>query len=310
MVQHQQQQSQEKGIVPYVPFGGKRVDLGGEAVTPAPEHPLLQYATGLPAQRPKMDAQGFALYDENGEPEVENLFYAGFFTEHGKDKDLDKAMSDARAPLISIIHGSGEVVQHWGIAKPVVYLIANGVPTNSGTGGKLGMVYLWRQKQNNPSTRESVLYAQLVLKALLPFGFSKPFIFTVKSTQTTDALTAFSKQYKVLQRVHQELQRYNADMDLSLGPDSLPLGPARKPEVRGSGATAKNIVPLISLIPDELPLTYLQRHEVPLEYVEVLRPLTQASIEWAMSLSARIESGAEPHEAWQGASGVGGEAAL
>lgn len=55
------------------------MDLGEDAMVPAPEYPLLQYATGLPAQRPKLDAQGSPQYDgETGEALMDNLYYAGF----------------------------------------------------------------------------------------------------------------------------------------------------------------------------------------------------------------------------------------
>src|SRR5215467_9903597 len=110
--------SNSKDLNTYVPFGGVDVNLGKEAVMPAPEYPLLQYATGLPAQRPKLDGEGRGMYDEDtGEALYDSLYYAGFFTACKKDKALDDAMRAKGAKWIDIIHGSGEVVKHWAIEK-------------------------------------------------------------------------------------------------------------------------------------------------------------------------------------------------
>src|ERR1700744_2305681 len=112
----------------YVPFGGLNADRGEDAVAPPPEYPLLQYATGLPAQRPRLDAQGYQEYDEDtGEALMDNLYYAGFFTACDKDKALDEAMRAKGMPWIDIVHGSGEVVRHWMIEKPALFLMAKGI---------------------------------------------------------------------------------------------------------------------------------------------------------------------------------------
>lgn len=291
-------QSSSRAITPYTPFSGHRVDLGPEAATPEPENPLLQYATGLPAQRPKLDSEGKPLVDEDtGEVLMDQIYYTGFFTEAGKDKALDEAMRLVKAADVSITHGNGDIKKHWAMPKPSVFLCAAGIATARNTGGKLGMVHVWRTKKNS-KRGESVLYAQVMIKQLLPH-YSKPFVFTVKSTQTTDALKAMTRQYKVLQRVHEIMQRTGNDMELPLWAYSLPLAASKAQETRGQEGSQRAIYPLISLVPDEITDAYLQRHEVPLEYVDMLKEATTHSIEWATSLTERITNGVEPHEPWQ-----------
>ena len=288
----------QKNVVKYIPFGGNKVNLGPEAMTPEPEYPLLQYATGLPAQRPKLDSEGKALIDEDtGEVLMDQIYYTGFFTEVGKDKVLDDTMTQGGAPSVLITHGGGEVKRHWALMKPAVFLCANGIATARNTGGQMGMVHVWRTKRNSTAS-ESVLYVQMIVRQLLPH-YTKPFVFTVKSTQTTDALKAMTKQYKVLRRAHEALQRNGGDMDLPLWAYSLPLAASKQQEMRTGAKGQKAIYPMISLTPDEIPDAYLQRHEIPLEYVDLLKAATEKAVEWATALTERIASGVEPHEPWQ-----------
>jgi hypothetical protein len=290
--------TQSKTKDAYVPFGGAKVDLGEDAMVPAPEYPLLQYATGLPAQRPKLDAQGSPQYDEEtGEALMDNLYYAGFFTACEKDKELDAAMQKRGMPWIDIVHGNGEVVRHWMIEKPILFLMAKGIPSNANSNGKYGMVYMWRQKRNSPKS-ETILYVQVIIRQLLP-DYDKPFVFTMKSTQTADALSAMRRQYKVLAKAHEELRRQDRDIALPLWSYSALFGASKKQELRGQEGASKTIFPMISGIPDEITPAYLQKHEVPIDYIDHFRDATDNTIEWATALTQRIASGAEPHEPWQ-----------
>ncbi len=288
-----------KNIDTYIPFGGASVNLGDDAVVPAPEYPLLQYATGLPAQRPKLDAQGSQQYDEEtGEAIWDNLYYAGFFTACGKDKDVDTAMQKQGMLWIDIHHGSGDVVRHWAIEKPALFLMAKGVPSNANSNGKYGMVYMWRQKRNSTKS-ETVLYAQVIIRQLLP-DYTKPFIFTMKSTQTADALGAMRRQYKVLAKAHEELHRAGKEMTLPLWSYSAIFGASKKQEQRGKEGFSKTIFPMISGIPDEITPAYLQRHEVPVEFADHFIKITENTVEWATALTQRIASGVETQEPWKG----------
>ncbi|HEY4034707.1 MAG TPA: hypothetical protein VGL94_12150, partial [Ktedonobacteraceae bacterium] len=218
------------------------------------------------------------------------------------DKELDAAMQKRGMPWIDIVHGNGEVVRHWMIEKPALFLMAKGIPSNGNSNGKYGMVYMWRAKRNSTKS-ETILYAQVIIRQLLP-DYSKPFVFTMKSTQTADALGAMRRQYKVLARAHEELRRADRDMALPLWSYSALFGASKKQEQRGQEGASKTIFPMISGIPDEIAPTYLQRHEVPLDYVEHFREVTEHTMEWAMSLTQRIASGAEPpHEPWQQSAG-------
>jgi hypothetical protein len=288
----------------YVPFGGADVILGDEATTPTPEYPLLQYATGLPAQRPKLNSEGRQEYDEDtGEALMDNLYYAGFFTACDKDKELDAAMQKRGMPWIDIVHGNGEVVRHWMIERPLLFLLAMGIPSNATSNGSYGMVYQWRAKRNSTKS-ETVLYAQVIIRQLLP-DYQKPFVFTMKSTQTADALNAMRKQYKVLARAHDEMRRLGKDIALPLWAYSILFGASKKQEQRGQEGASKTIFPMLCGVPDEITPAYLQKHEVPLEYVDHLREATLHAVEWSQALSERIASGVETQEPWKQVTGNG-----
>jgi hypothetical protein len=80
---------------------------------------------------------------------------------------------------------------------------------------------------------------------------------------------------------------------------SMLVGASKKQEQRGQEGASKTIFPMISGIPEDVPLSYLQRHEVPLEYVEHFQECTEKAIEWAEALSERITSGVETQEPWK-----------
>lgn len=280
----------EKSVAVYVPFGGKSPDLGEEA-QPQIENPLLQYATGLPATRPKVDSEGFALYDEDtGEELTDSINYTGFFTACGMDKDLDTAMLALNVPQITIQHRGGPA-RHWMMNKVTCFLLAKGVPHNGSSEGKLGIVYLWTK---GDGARRSVLYAQVMVRPLLPY-YTKPFIFVMRSTQTSDALTAFSRQYRVLNRAHEVMQSRGEDMSLPLWAYSITLKASTKPDIRGSGGPdqKKSIYPMVALIPENLGVDYLQRQEAPLEHIELLKSATENSVPWATALTQRIATGGD-----------------
>lgn len=288
--------STEKAAAIYVPFGGNRVDLGTEAETPV-ENPLLQYAIGLPATCPKVDSEGYALYDEEtGEELVDNINYSGFFTAVGVDKGLDQVMTTLEVPIITIQHRGGPV-RHWMLTKATCFLLAKGIPGNGGSEGRYGIVYQW-SKGDAQRRGGTVFYAQVVLRHLLP-RYTKPFVFCMRSTQTSDALAAFSRQYRVLNRAHEELQKHGLDMPLPLYAYSLTLKASSKQDVRGT-KEKKPIYPMISIIPDMPDNGYLQRQEMPLEYTDLLKETTENAVEWAKALSGRIASGGEGHEAATG----------
>jgi hypothetical protein len=289
----------EQAAAVYVPFGGNRVDLGEEAQSPV-ENPLLQYAIGLPATRPKVDAQGYALYDEEtGEELVDNINYSGFFTAVGVDKDLDQAMTQLEVPTITIQHRGGPQ-RHWMLAKVTCFLLAKGIPSNGSSEGRYGLVYQW-SKGDAQRRGGTVFYAQVMLRPLLPH-YTKPFVFCMRSTQTGDALSAFSRQYRVLNRAHEELQKHGLDMPLPLYAYSLTLKASNKQDIRGQGPVDKRkpIYPMIAIVPDVPDNEYLRRQEMPLEYTDLLREATDNAVEWAKALSGRIASGSEGHETTTG----------
>jgi hypothetical protein len=187
------------------------------------------------------------------------------------------------------------------IEKTTLFIMATGIPTNANSNGKYGMVYQWRQKRNSVKN-ETVLYAQIILRSLLP-DYIKPFVFTMKSTQTSDALNAMRRQYRVLNAAHEALRAHGKDIELPLWSYSVMFGPSSKKEQRGSGENSRTIFPMISGIPDEIKAQYLQRHEVPLEYIDHFRDCTDKAIEWAQALSQRIAAGIESQEPWKQGNG-------
>lgn len=288
----------EQGVVSYVPFGGADIELGEEAIVPVPDYCLLQYATGLPAQRPKLDSDGCEMFDEDtGEQLFDNLLYSGFFSECEKDKALDAAMMTIGCPWVYIAHGNGDVKRHWAICKPTVFIVARGVPASEASRGDLGMVYTWRQQRNSLAKR-SVVYVQLMIRDLLPH-YTKPLVFTCKSTQTRDILNILRLQYKALATAREAYHKATGrDIALPLSAYSLKIGPSSKPDRRGEGENSKTIFPMGHGVPEKIDAKYLQKHEMPLEYTDLLKEATEKSVEWATAKMAAIASGAEPHEPW------------
>jgi hypothetical protein len=208
-------------------------------------------------------------------------------------------------PWIDIVHGNGEVVKHWMIERPLLFLLAMGIPNNATSKGEYGIAYQWRAKRNSTKS-ETVLYAQVVIRQLLP-DYTKPFVFTMKSTQTIDVLNAMRKQYKVLARAHDELRKAGRDMALPLWAYSILFGASKKQEQRGQEGASKTIFPMLCGVPDEITGAYLQKHEVPLEYVDHLREATLHAVEWSQALSERIASGVETQEPWKQVNGDNAE---
>lgn len=290
----------EKTVSNYVPFGGQAVDLGEEASVPVPEFPMIQYATGLKAQRVKKDRDGYDdINPVTGVVKMENIAFAGFFTEIGKDPELDEVMRAKDIPCVYILHGGGEVKKHWALEEASVFLVAKGLPGNSREEGQSGVVFTWRKKDKgkDENVKESVISVQVLIRDLLPL-YAKPFVLTMKSTQSTDLHKAMTYQYKVLRRAHEELQRVHRDMALPLWAYSLPMGPSGNPESRGGGEKKSVIIPLVALVPKEVTTEYLYRNEIPEDYIEILREAAEGSVGWAMASHQRIINNDESTEPW------------
>lgn len=270
-----------KELTPYIPFGGADVTLGDDPIKAVPEYPLLQYAIGLSARIPIKDADGYDTYDEDGEQAFDDITYKGFFTQAGLDKELDAVMEKNKVPYLYITHQGGETLCHWAIAKPVVFLLAKGIPSRANAGGECGMAYTW------PAGGKSALNALVMIRQLLP-DFMRPFIFTIHSTQTSDALAAFRRQARVLQKAHEELIRVGRDMSLPLWSYAMLLGPSKQQQLRGKENNKKAIYPMLSGIPEAIDTEYLRRYEMPLEYADLLREYADKSVAWAIE---KMQSG-------------------
>jgi hypothetical protein len=274
----------DKTAAIYVPFGGAKIDLGEEAKAPIPENPLLQYATGLPATRPKTDSEGYTCYDEDGEELVDNFNYSGFFTPFGVDKDLDATMTRLDGQTLTILHRGGPA-KHWMMNKATVFLLARGIPRGSNSAGELGVVYQW-DKGDGTRRSSTVFSMQVILRPLSPH-YTKGFVLSLRSTQTGDVIKALTRQYRVLARAHEELQRHGTDMPLPLYSYSLTLKASNTQEVRGVGEKRRSIYPVISVVPEQITAEYLQRQEMPLEYADLCREGTENAVAWAKSVSQR-----------------------
>src|SRR5689334_10236509 len=81
----------------------------GPARRPMPRvsDPLLQWATGLQTK--------------------ERRIYAGWLAEAGKIDALDAAMEQAGFALVTIKHGSGNMVSHWAVETANLFVVGGGV---------------------------------------------------------------------------------------------------------------------------------------------------------------------------------------
>jgi hypothetical protein len=285
-----------KDIVEYVPFGGENVVLGDEVLEPDCKV-SLQYATGLNAHRPKLDKEGYQVYDEDGKPEIDEFKYKGFFVQVGKDKELDAVMQARGVPRLFITHGKGDVVEHWEVSKPTVFLIAKGIPSNPNSNGEYGIAYVRTDNIGHTEVR-----AQVIIRQLLP-EYTKPLVISFKSTQSRDCLNAIRKQYKVLAHVRQLLQKTGREMALPLWSYSMTLGPSKVTDKRGQGTDVAIIYPVASGVPDEITPAYLKNHEVLLEFADPFNELTLNTVEWARELTQRLAVSDDPQEPRQNSNG-------
>lgn len=272
-----------KDLTPYIPFRGERVHLGDDPLKPRALYPLLQYAIGLLARTPVKDEDGCDTYDEDGQV-FNDILYKGFFTEADLDEELDETMGNHKVPYLFITHQSGETLRHWALPRPAVFLLARGIPARPNGGGECGIIYTW------PAGGKSALNALVMIRQLLP-DWTRPFIFTIHSTQTTDALSIFRRQGNVLQKAHEELRRMGRDIPLPLWSYDISLGPSKQQELRGKGEDKKAIYPMLSTIPDAPDTAYLQKHEMPLEYADLFREYAEKSVAWA---TEKIQSAHSP----------------
>jgi hypothetical protein len=94
-----------------------------------PEPPTLDDATFTrgPARRPAPAIADPLLQWASGLPTADRRIYAGWLIEYGKHEDLDTAMPAAGFSLVTIKHGSGNLVTHWAVETATVFVVADGV---------------------------------------------------------------------------------------------------------------------------------------------------------------------------------------
>lgn len=273
---------QRADVAHYIPFQGRQ-DIGPEADQPVPDNVTLSYCTGR-------NAMQRYIVEATGEEKKRRISYAGLFTDIGVDPELDKAMRDAGFEKAFISHQQG-ATEHWIFpAETEVFLIAQGLQTLGqmrATTERKGLA--WGERKNEQGKKRSYFYAQVLIKALLPY-YKKPMILCLKSTQTDDGLNLFRAQYKVLRFAHEVLQAQGKDMPLPLWSYALTIVAASEQSTRGVPPFSSDIFPIIALLPRELNVEYLQTMEMEAlgEYVELFKSLAARSVEWSSKLVAKI----------------------
>lgn len=246
---------------------------------PAPtvEDPILQWAIGLTT--------------------TNRQIYAGWMIESGKHDDLDIAMHNAGFQRVTIKHGSGAIVTHWAVERANVFVIADGIQTPAemrGTAERFGVAYGWRS--TDAGRRQSVLKARVLLRELLEAGYNDPLTLTVKSTLTGDVLSAFMRQYDVLNAVDNFRQE---DGKPVLNPPfyacSLPLVPGEE-VTRGSGANTKPVIPPVADVPTLIGRDYVRAHWIKRPWTAHIEAMIDDTIRWSVAESQRIAAGDEQPE--------------
>lgn len=255
-----------------------------------------------PARRPVTTVADPLLQWSTGLPTKERTIYAGWLIEARRDEALDQAMDAAGFSLVTIKHGSGNLVTHWAVETATVFVVADGVQSigeMKRTNERFGIAFGWRTLSGGK--QQSQLRCRVLLRELLAVGYEQPLLLTVKGTLTGDLLQAFMRQYDVLD-ANAELRKQakKEPWDLPLYAFSIPLG-AGAEVTRGTGGTTKEITPMVAAIPERITKEYLKAHWIGRAWVATIEALVESAIAWSVSESALIAAGEDDRQPWEGA---------
>lgn len=269
--------------------------------TPKAEPPIEDVAfTRGPARRPQPTIADPLLQWASGLPTSDRRIYAGWLVEARKDEALDQAMDAAGFPLVTIKHGSGNLVQHWAVETANVFVVADGVQSigeMKHTADRFGIAFGWRTL--NGGRQQSQLRCRVFLRELLQVGYTAPLLLTVKGTLTGDLLAALMRQYDVLDE--NALLRKAAKKepwDLPFYAFSIPLS-AGAEVTRGTGGQTKELTPMVAQIPEQVGKEYLKAHWIGRGWVATIEALIDPAIAWSVTESAAIVEGADERPSWE-----------
>ncbi len=269
----------------YEPFGG-RMDLGEEAERPVPEHVTLSWATGLDAQRMRMD-------EESGEEVPEDFKFKGFFFDD-EDQQLNEAARIAGLEKVAIFHeGDGAWRNHWILPRGALYIVTKGWQsrkTMEKTNERKGIAYGRRYPRTkdgkliSTQVKYSYLFLQVVPEKLLRAGYEKPLILSLNKTQTDDAIALLTAQYKVLIAAHDYLKSIGKDRALPFWTYAIGAGPSKNKVERKGPKGSSWIHVVVPVMPMQLDEQYFQTMEVPVQYIDLFKELAEASETWSTSV--------------------------
>lgn len=254
-----------------------------------------------PARRPLVTIADPLLQWASGLPTSDRRIYAGWLVEARKDEALDQAMNAAGFSLVTIKHGSGNLVTHWAVEAASVFVVADGVQTIAEmkqTSDRYGIAFGWRRLPDG--RMQSQLRCRVLLRELLAVGYEQPLLLTVKGTSTGDLLHALIRQYEVLDACAAfRAEAGKPAQDLPLYAFSIPLGPGQE-VTRGTGNATKEIAPIASLVPEPVTKEHVKAHWVKRGWVGAIEQLVDETVAWSVSESAAIAEGTDERPGWEG----------
>jgi hypothetical protein len=257
----------------------------GPARRPAPvvRDPLLQWANGLPTKDRKI--------------------YSGWLCETNRDEELDAAMKKAGYEQVTVKHGSGNLVTHWGIAIANLFVIAEGlqsIPEMGQTEQRYGVAFGWRQLETR---RQSQLRFRAFLHDLLQVGYLEPLIVTMSGTITGDMLKALNEQFRVIDAIESfrkangkpkaDTPFYVCSIPVQAGQETVRARrqPAGKPVAAQS--EGREIAPPIARVPDTVTQQYIEAHWCKRAWIPLIEDRLDDTIAWSIATSRMIGQGLE-----------------
>lgn len=239
--------------------------------------PLMQWATGLQT--------------------ADRRLYAGWLVPCQQSDTLDEALSVAGYEPVVIRHGNGNQIAHWAIEYANLFVLAEGVQSlveMKHTSDRYGIAFGWKQL---PDGRwQSQLRFRAHLQELLQVGYTEPLLISVKSTLTSDLITALTRQYAVLDAVDAiRREQGRPPMGAPFYACSIPIGPGE--EVARGSAQTKAITPPVAKIPEVITRDYLKARWMRREWVGLIEGQLDATIAWSVAESCRISSDVAEEEA-------------
>jgi hypothetical protein len=249
----------------------------------------IRFSRG-PARRPLPRLSDPLLQWSKGLQTNARRIYVGWYSEFGKDADLDDAAAGAGYTKVTLRHGRGEAVTHWEIPIADLFVIAEGVQSigeMKAANERYGIAFWWATHPTNGKPFSN-LRCRVFLRDLLTQGYQRPLTLTLNGTITGDMIAALTRQYEVLDAVD-AIRKEDGKPPLCppFYAASIELAPGQEQVRKSKNAEAqKEITPMIALMPEVMTRDYILHHWTKRPWVSLIEGLLDQTIAWSKLASA------------------------